>query len=82
MRVAGEGPAPASGATLLHEVGGKRAGELRAAVDDGVDGWIGLAMVNLLGLDPMKALKLGDDTPVGAGWSVVLLDRAAGGAGA
>ena len=82
VRVAGDGPVPASGATLLHEVGGKRAGELRAAVDDGRGGWLGLAMVNLLGLDPLKALKLGDDTPVGTGWSVVLLDQAGAGEGA
>ena len=32
-------------------------------------------MVNLLGLDPTKALKLGPETSVGAGWSVVLLDQ-------
>ncbi len=74
VRVAGEGAAPGAGATLHHAADAKRAGELRAAVDDGRGGWIGLAMVNLLGLDPAKALKLGENASVGAGWSVVLLD--------
>lgn len=75
VRVAGDGPAPSAGASLHHAADGKRAGELRAAVDDGRGGWIGLAMVNLLGLDPAKALKLGPETTAGAGWSVVLLDQ-------
>jgi hypothetical protein len=82
LRVAGEGPAPAAGASLLEAVEGKRLGELRAAVDDGAGGWLGLAMVNLLGLDPTKALKLGTETAVGAGWSVVVLDGPDGGEGA
>lgn len=51
VRVAGEGGAPASGGGLFApEAPGKSVGELRAAVDDGEGGWIGLAMVNLLGL--------------------------------
>lgn len=51
LRVAGEGGAPASGGVLfVPEASGKSVGELRAAVDDGQGGWIGLAMVNLLGL--------------------------------
>lgn len=78
VRVAGEGAAPAAGASLHHGADEKRAGVLRAAVDDGRGGWIGLAMVNLLGLDPTKALKLGPEATVGAGWSVVLLDPALG----
>lgn len=76
VRVAGEGAAPSTGASLHHAADDKRAGELRAAVDDGCGGWIGLAMVNLLGLDPTKGLKLGPEAAVGAGWSVVLLDQA------
>lgn len=74
VRVAGEGPAPAAGATVHHKADDKQAGELRAAVDDGRGGWIGLAMVNLLGLDPAKPLRLGANASVGAGWSVLLLD--------
>ncbi len=51
LRVAGEGGAPASGAGIFADgASGKAVGELRAAVDDGRGGWIGLAMVNLLGL--------------------------------
>jgi folate-binding Fe-S cluster repair protein YgfZ len=80
VRVAGDGPAPSAGASLRHAADDKRAGELRAAVDDGRGGWIGLAMVNLLGLDPARALKLGPETAVGAGWSVVLRDLPEAGA--
>lgn len=51
VRVAGMGEeaVPAVGAGL-HQ-GAKRVGEVRAAVADGRGGWLGLAMVNLLGLD-------------------------------
>ena len=65
MRMAGEGPAPAAGAVLSHAVDGKRAGELRAAVDDGRGGWIGLAMVNLLGLAGSEPLELEAGPPAG-----------------
>lgn len=58
LRVAGEGAAPAAGAGLLRAADPKRVGELRAAVDDGRGGWIGLAMVNLLGLDASQPLSL------------------------
>jgi folate-binding protein YgfZ len=58
LRVAGEGGAPASGCGLFApEAPGKSIGELRAAVDDGCGGWIGLAMVNLLGLGGAGAGK-------------------------
>lgn len=52
VRVAGEGAAPTAGGRGLFasEAPGKALGELRAAVDDGRGGWIGLAMVNMLGL--------------------------------
>lgn len=51
LRVAGEGAAPASGPGLfVPGAPDKSVGELRAAVDDGQGGWIGLAMVNLPGL--------------------------------
>jgi hypothetical protein len=48
VRVAGLGLAPAAGVELLQA--GRRVGELRAAEHYGT-GWLGLAMVNLLGLD-------------------------------
>jgi folate-binding protein YgfZ len=48
VRVAGLGLAPAAGGELLQA--GRRVGELRAAEHYGT-GWLGLAMVNLLGLD-------------------------------
>jgi folate-binding protein YgfZ len=51
VRVTGDGAAPAAGAGLQAGATGKRVGEVRAAVDYGSGGWLGLAMVNLLGLD-------------------------------
>ena len=36
--------------------GEKRAGELRSAVSDGAGGFIGLAMITKLGLDPVAKL--------------------------
>ena len=74
LRVAGDGSAPAAGTSLHHGADGKRAGELRAAVDDGRGGWIGLAMVNLLGLDRAQPLVLGAGGSAGAGRPVTLLD--------
>jgi folate-binding protein YgfZ len=51
VRVAGAGGAPASGAGIFARGAPEKAvGDLRAAVDDGRGGWIGLAMVNVLGL--------------------------------
>lgn len=64
LRVAGDGVAPAAGEILTHAAEGKRAGELRAAVDDGRGGWIGLAMINLLGLGPGGVLLIGGTRPV------------------
>lgn len=59
LRVAGDGAAPAAGAGLVAAgVPEKKIGELRAAVDDGRGGWIGLAMVNLLGLDAAAVVEL------------------------
>ncbi|MCU0792560.1 MAG: folate-binding protein [Opitutaceae bacterium] len=75
VRVAGAGAAPSAGAGLHDAAEGKRVGELRAAVDDVRGGWLGLAMVNLLGWDATRALKLGAETDVGAGWSVTVLDQ-------
>ncbi len=74
VRAGGDGAAPAAGAVLHHAADGKRAGELRAAVDDGRGGWLGLAMVNLLGLDRSRPLELDADGPAGARRPVHLLD--------
>lgn len=66
MRATGAGAAPVAGASLLVEAAaGKRVGEIRAAIDDGHGGWLGLAMVNLLGLDATKGLVLEADTARG-----------------
>jgi folate-binding protein YgfZ len=73
LRVAGKGAAPAGGGALFApEVPGKALGEVRAAVDDGRDGWIGLAMVNLLGLAGGVA---GGELKLEGGRAVRLLDR-------
>ncbi|MBC8040644.1 MAG: folate-binding protein [Opitutaceae bacterium] len=53
VRGAGRG-VPAVPCALLQ--GEKRAGELRSAVADGAGGFIGLAMITKLGLDPMAKL--------------------------
>ncbi len=65
LRATGVGTAPAAGAGLLVEAAGKRVGEIRAAIDDGHGGWLGLAMVNLLGLDATKGPVLEADTARG-----------------
>jgi folate-binding protein YgfZ len=65
VRVSGTGAAPAAGAGLLAGGDGKRIGEIRAAVDDGRGGWLGLAMVNLLGLDATKGPVLEAETTRG-----------------
>lgn len=62
LRVAGPGSAPAAGLELRQN--DKRCGELRATVDDGREGWFGLAIVNLLGLDPAALLTTADQRPL------------------
>ena len=54
VRVTGPGPAPSPG-TEIHQ-SGKRIGELRAATDLDTTRWLGLALLNLLGLDPCTPL--------------------------
>lgn len=49
VRVAGAGGPPEALPVPLFQ-GSKRVGELRSAVDDGVGGWVGMAMVTRLGL--------------------------------
>ncbi len=61
LRVSGAGQPPAAGTGLLAGSTGKRTGEVRAAVDDGRGGWLGLAMVNLLGLDGGADLAIEPD---------------------
>lgn len=62
VRVAGAGSAPAAGTELRQNT--KRAGEIRATADDGCGGWLGLALLNLLGLDPSVPLATADNAPV------------------
>lgn len=58
LRVGGVGPAPGVNVELRQN--DKRAGELRAVVDDGRGGWLGLALLNLLGLDPAASIVTAD----------------------
>lgn len=64
VRVGGAGPAPAANTEIRQN--GKRTGELRAVVDDGRGGWLGLALLNLLGLDPSTGLITADNRAVHA----------------
>lgn len=64
LRVGGVGPAPAVNVELRQN--DKRVGELRAVADDGRDGWLGLALLNLLGLDPSASLVTVDNHAVHA----------------
>ncbi len=62
VRVGGVGPAPAANVELRQN--DKRVGELRAVVDDGRGGWLGLALLNLLGLAPSASLVSADQHAV------------------
>jgi folate-binding protein YgfZ len=62
LRVAGPGPAPAAPLELRQN--DKRIGELRSTADDGRGGWIGLAMLNLLGLALATPLLTADQHAV------------------
>lgn len=62
VRVSGSGPAPAVG-TEIHQAA-KRIGEVRAAADLDPTRWIGLALLNLLGLDPSAPLTTADGSAV------------------
>lgn len=64
LRVAGPGLAPA--APLEIRQNDKRVGELRSTADDGHGGWIGLAIIHLLGLDPATPLLTADQHAVHA----------------
>lgn len=61
LRVSGPGAAPACPASLF--AGPKKVGELRSAESAGPDGFIGLAMISLLGLEGAGALALSPEGP-------------------
>lgn len=58
VRVSGPGPAPTPGTEIRQTA--KRIGELRAATRLDDSRWIGLALLNLLGLDPATPLTTAD----------------------
>lgn len=62
LRVGGVGPAPAVNVELRQN--DKRIGELRAVVDDGRGGWLGLAILNLLGLASAASITSADNHAV------------------
>lgn len=74
LRVGGRGPAPAVGVHLFGAGENKRLGELRAAVDDGQGGWLGLAMIQLLGLDLSRPVHLAPEGDLSEGRTVFLVD--------
>ncbi len=57
LRVLGNGVAPAAGPHALFQ-GGKRVGELRTTANLREGGYLGFALVTLLGFDPVKGLSL------------------------
>lgn len=61
LRVAGPGTPPEAGTGILSGRAGKRIGDIRAAVNDGAGNWIGLAMVNLLGLSGAESTVIEND---------------------
>jgi hypothetical protein len=60
FRVAGTGLPPEGRPTPLLQAG-RRVGELRSAAADGSGGWLGLAMLILLGFDPAGPLAAASD---------------------
>ncbi len=60
LRVSGEGVAPTSRPQLLFQ-DGKRVGELRTTAPLPEGGYLGFALVTLLGFDPKKGLSLAPD---------------------
>ena len=65
MRVAGEGSAPEVRPAALF-IGERKVGEVRSAVSNGVDGWVGLAMLSLLHMsgEATMALSAGGEAVV------------------
>ena len=61
VRVSGPGPAPARLVPLFQQ--DKKIGGLRSAAADGHGGFLGLAMLTLLGLDPAAPLALAPGAP-------------------
>lgn len=68
VRVTGSGAIPASATSLFQ--GGRRVGELRSVVRDGA-GWIGLAMVTLLGLKAGVFLARAAELPADVTWEEI-----------
>ncbi|MBS0664218.1 MAG: folate-binding protein [Verrucomicrobia bacterium] len=68
VRVRGSGAMPAGHTALYQD--GKKVGDVRSAVADGA-GWIGLAMVTLLGLRPNGALALAAELPPTVAWEEI-----------
>jgi folate-binding Fe-S cluster repair protein YgfZ len=62
VRITGEGAAPAAGIELRQN--GKRTGEIRAIATSAEGSWLGLAIINLLGLDPSGGLTTADGAAV------------------
>lgn len=62
VRIVGAAPAPAAGAEIRQN--GKRVGEIRAVAATGGERWTGLAIVNLLGLDPAAHLAAADGAEI------------------
>ena len=62
VRIAGAGAAPAAGVELRQNE--KRVGEIRAVTGSAEGSWMGLAIVNLLGLETAGGLATADGTPV------------------
>jgi len=60
LRVAGSGEPPARHPTPLFQAG-RQVGELRSSAPDGGGGWVGLAMVTLLGLNGAAPLTAGPE---------------------
>lgn len=59
-RVRGPGEPPPRGTVLFQN--GKKVGELRSACGDGAGGWLGLALLTLLQLDPAAPLSSAPET--------------------
>ncbi len=68
VRVRGAGPVPATGTTLF--LAERRVGEIRSIVEDGA-GWVGLALVTLLGLKAGEALALAPEAAPSVAWEEI-----------
>jgi folate-binding protein YgfZ len=60
-RLRGMGTLPPNGTALFQ--GARKIGALRSTCDDGAGGWIGLAMLTLLGLEPAAPIAFAPEAP-------------------